>query len=401
VADQRDVRRRRGTKPGPEARAVAFTRVGEELERAPHERSAAHFVQRRVPAVQLGRAGHAQAAAEPRHHDLPREVGERHRRRATVLADVERHRVAFRRVDAARHADRREQLRAEAAERDDHGVGDERPGAAVRVAAAHAAHRVARDLDRLDARAPAKRRAARRRELRELDGERVRVARLVRRREDAAGQPVAARGERGLDRDALGGGPHDAVAAELAHQRRRRDAVLELLGVRVELQDAALEVVVGDAGLAPQLAQAVARVEREVEALDRVVPRAGRQALDQEAQAPQPLPRVGAQPEEQRRVLAPEPFRDLERRLRIRPRLGVGRGDLPAVHERGLERRPLLPVDERDLVAVGGEIPRGGDADHASAEHEDAHRQVGAAAGAGSPATSATGMQLQNRLRSP
>jgi hypothetical protein len=39
--------------------------------------------------------------------------------------------------------------------------------------------------------------------------------------------------------------------------------------------------------------------------------RARRQALDEEAQAPQPLAPVGAQPEEQRRVLAPSHFATL------------------------------------------------------------------------------------------
>ena len=73
---------------------------------------------------------------------------------------------------------------------------------------------------------------------------------------DAADEPVAARRERRLDRDAFVDRLHVAVAAVFAHQLRRRDAVVELLGVGVELQDAALEVVVLDARRRAQRAQA-------------------------------------------------------------------------------------------------------------------------------------------------
>ena len=73
--------------------------------------------------------------------------------------------------------------------------------------------------------------------------------------------------------------------------------------------------------------------------------------------------RIGAQAEQQRRILAPQPLQDLARRARVRPRLGVRGGDLAAVRERSFARRPRLPVDDRDLVPVFGEIPRGGDAD--------------------------------------
>ncbi|HEY8245350.1 MAG TPA: hypothetical protein VII68_17935 [Casimicrobiaceae bacterium] len=178
--------------------------------------------------------------------------------------------------------------------------------------------------------------------------------------------------------------------------------MLEFLRVGVELQDAALEVVVAEAGRRAEVLERVARVQREIEALDRVVPRARRQALDQEAQPPQPLAPVRAQAEEQRRVLAPEPFRDLERCVGVRPRLGVGRRDLAAVRERGLEGGAGLAVDQRDLVAVGCEVPRGGDADHASPEHEHAHRQAVVAATVETVSSStATGMHEQNRLRSP
>ena len=63
--------------------------------------------------------------------------------------------------------------------------------------------------------------------------------------------------------------------------------------------------------------------------------------------------------------------------------------------------RAVLAIDDGDVMPVGGEVPRGGDADNAAAEDENAH-QAGAATRGGVGASSApTGMQLQNRLRSP
>jgi hypothetical protein len=79
--------------------------------------------------------------------------------------------------------------------------------------------------------------------------------------------------------------------------------MVEIARVGVERQDPALERVVRDAGFAAQLAQAVTRVERELQALEGVAPRARRQALDEEAQREAPLRRVGAQPEPERRVV--------------------------------------------------------------------------------------------------
>jgi hypothetical protein len=390
--DQRHVRRRGGPQARPELRTRRIAAIGEQLEAASLQRRAAHVVERRRVAGQLGRAGDAQPVAEAREHDLPREIGQRHDGRAAMLADVDGHRVTLGRIDEARHADRRQQEWAVAAERDDDRVGTQHFAATLRRNA-HAFDAIAARVERFDRRRIAELHAARRGELRQLDCERVCVARFVGGGENAAGELPARRRERGLDRDAFVGRAHDAVAAELAHQRRGLDTVLEFLGIGVELQDAALEMVVRDAGLGAQRLQAVPRVKREVEALDRVVLRTRRQAFDEELHPPFPLPPVGAQPEQQRRILAAQPLEDLERRLGIRPGLGIRRGDLSAVGERSLEPGGWLAVDDGDVMAVGGEIPRRGDADDAAAQHEHPHQRA-------SP-LSATGMQLQNRLRSP
>jgi hypothetical protein len=182
------------------------------------------------------------------------------------------------------------------------------------------------------------------------------------------------------------------------HEVRRRNPLREFGSVRVEGKDSALEVVVRDAGVRAQRPQAVARIEGEVQALDRVVAGPRGQALDQELESPAPLPRIGPQPEQQRRVFPSEPLQDLQRCRGIRPRLRVRRGDLPAVGERRLERRARLAVDHRDLVSVLREVPGRRDADDPRAQDEHAH-YTGAPSGAA--ATSASGMQLQKRWRSP
>src|SRR6185436_3034978 len=118
---------------------------------------------------------------------------------------------------------------------------------------------------------------------------------------------------------------------EAAHQLGGGDTVLELLRVRVELEYAALQVIVDDARARTERVQAFARIEREIHALHRVALRARGQAFEQELQHPAPLRRIGAQSEQDRRVVLPEPAQDLPRRGRVRPRLGVRRRDLAAV----------------------------------------------------------------------
>src|SRR5581483_12134143 len=91
--------------------------------------------------------------------------------------------------------------------------------------------------------------------------------------------------------------------------------------------------VVADPGLAAKLRELRAAVQRKPQDGERVAPRAMRQAFEQESQTPGPLTPVGAEPEQQRRVLPPQPPEDLPRRSGIRPRLRVGDGYLPAIGE--------------------------------------------------------------------
>ena len=117
---------------------------------------------------------------------------------------------------------------------------------------ARAAHGVAFHDKRTDRRVPTEDDAACLRKPGERGREALRVAGFVARRVDAAGEPIAALRERGLDRHAFGDGLRDAIAAEFPHRRGRGDAALERLFVGVELQDPALEVIVFDSGLRAQ-----------------------------------------------------------------------------------------------------------------------------------------------------
>jgi hypothetical protein len=101
------------------------------------------------------------------------------------------------------------------------------------------------------------------------------------------------------------------------------------------VQDALRALVVGDAGVAAQLLQHVAAVGAQAHDLLDVVARARRRAFAQELQAPQPLPHVGADAEQQRRVFLAQPLQHLQRRARVGPGLGMADRDLPAVGKAG------------------------------------------------------------------
>ena len=149
--------------------------------------------------------------------------------------------------------------------------------------------------------------------------------------------------------------------------------MIERAAVRIEEEDAACELVVGDAGGRAQLPQRIAAVEREAHELGDVVARPPRQAFREEARAPHPLVRIEVQAKEERRVVAPDPLQDFRRRLWIGPRLRVARRNLAAVRERCLEPRRLAAIDDRHRVAFLGEIPGGRHADHAGTEDQDFH----------------------------
>src|SRR5262249_52697007 len=148
-------------------------------------------------------------------------------------------------------------------------------------------------------------------------------------------------------------------------------AIVEFIRIGIELEDAARLMSVVDAGCSAQRTEAIARIERKIEALDRVAPRSPRQAFAEKGERESPLVGIGTQAEEQRRVLASQPFEDFPRGARVRPRPGMRSRYLAAVRERSLARRPGLAIHNGDLVPLLREIPRSGDANHPRAEHQD------------------------------
>src|SRR6185369_9293879 len=179
VADRRRTDHRRavgGHRPeaAPELGAVDVAAVGEQIVDDMHQRFAARVVQAQGVAGELGGAAGANAVAEPRHRDLVRLVHHRRLGRADGVADRHGDRIALDRVDGDAHADRREQQRRIAAERDQVGVGSD--DAAVGGDAADA---IAAAADRADRRLEAEVDAALLRQLGEALGEAMTVAGLV------------------------------------------------------------------------------------------------------------------------------------------------------------------------------------------------------------------------------
>ena len=236
-----------------------------------------------------------------------------------MIADRDGRRITLRRIHGTPHRQRPQDEGAEARQRDDVRIRRHGSRTLLRARAASADDPVAFGCECCDRNVPAKGDAARCREARQLLGEAARVARFVGARVDAAFKALAGGGESGLDSDALVDCLHLAVDALLAHQRSRLCAVVEFARLRVELEDSALLLIVLDAGRGTQRLQAIARIEREVEALDRVAPRTPRQAFAQEGERKSPLMRIGAQAEQQRRILAPQPLQDFSRCAGVRP----------------------------------------------------------------------------------
>ena len=201
----------------------------------------------------------------------------------------------------------------------------------------------------------------------------VGVAGLVLGREGSARELRADVGQRGLDAHGLVGADHAALAAQGAHLLGGGQGAVELLLVRIEVQDALRALVVLQAGGGAQLLQRLAAVGAQAHDLFDVVARARRGAVAQKGQAPEPLAHVGAQAEQQRRVFLAQPLQHLERRAGVGPGLGMAHRDLPAVGETGFRAGRGLAVDDGHFVAELLEEVGRGHAEQAGAENDHAH----------------------------
>jgi len=211
---------------------------------------------------------------------------------------------------------------------------------------------------------------------RQLLRETVRVTRLVGRRVVGADEQRACRRQCRFDGDALVHTQGAPLAAMLAHQRRGPDRRRELATIGVQVQDTALELIVGQRHFGAQRLQLGSTVERQADDLAHIGMRSPGRALAQEAQHPVEQGGIAAQPEPQRRVLAPHPGECAPRGAGVGPRFGVRHRNLAAVGETGFQPGCRLPVEDADLVPRSRQIPGSADADDAGAKDE--HLQAGA-----------------------
>ncbi len=99
----------------------------------------------------------------------------------------------------------------------------------------------------------------------------------------------------GFDRQAFGRRLDDALAAELAHQRRLWNGMRELGRIGIKVQDAARQGVVFKPQRWPQVFQAGATIERQGQDGPDIGAGTRSRAFAQEAQPPRPLGGIGAQ----------------------------------------------------------------------------------------------------------
>ena len=284
-----------------------------------------------------------------------------------------RHRVALGWVDGQVDAQRLCQQRAERAHGQHKRIAAHALEAAFGIGHFHVVDAASHFTQCGDVVAHAELHARRLAQLGQLARELVGIARFVLGRVGGARQLWADVGQRWFKAHGLVGADDLALAAQLAHLLGRGQRAVEFLLVGIEVQDALRALVVLDAGGRAQLLQRVAAVGAQAHDLLDVVARARWRAVTQKGQAPQPLAHVGADAEQQGRILLAQPLQHLERRAGVGPGLGVAHRDLAAVGKAGLGAGRALAVDDRDLMAkLLQEISRS-HAEQAGAQNDYAH----------------------------
>ncbi len=175
----------------------------------------------------------------------------------------------------------------------------------------------------------------------------------------------------GLDLQHLVAVEHTAVHACLAHQLGGLGAGFKVGGRREEVQDAALEPVVFDAGARHQALERSVAVGAQRHQLPHIAGKGSVVALGEELGAPAPLVRVELGAEQQWRVIAQQPLGHLQWRASVGPGLAEAHRDLGAVGKAGFQRGARLAVHHCHLVTLLGQVPGGADADDAGAENDD------------------------------
>ena len=327
---------------------------------------------RRVERVGIARdfrgAADADAVAQPCDRDLVALVHHGGYRRTVGIADGHRDRITLHRIDRNGNADRLQHPRRPASERRDIGIGLQQSRAGD-----DAGDLAAFRLQPLDAGVELELHA----ELCCFFGERLRkhvaVAGLVLRQPKPADELDRRRGEPGLRGNAAGRIEHFVGHAILFEHRDIVAGAVELLLLAKQLQRALAALVIFDAGLGAQRAQAVAAVfgDRNHPALVDGV--ALCRAVAQQLQHPPPHHGIELGPDHQRPVPHQQPFDGFHRHAGAGPGRGIAGRHLAGIGERSFLRGLGLAVDDRHLMAGARQIIGRGDADDATAENNDFH----------------------------
>ncbi len=304
AADVGDVGRRAGTQAGPVVGLAVIGDAGEELFIALDQGLAAHAcgggVQRQVKAGELGRARDAHRIAQTRDRELARVIEQAHDAGVLRLLQAQRGRVALGRIDVQEFAQRLDQRWRVRAHGGHEGIALDRTRLA-RLAAVdlHALDVLAAARERLNVVVVEEGGAARFAALGQLLREHAGVAGFI---AGGVGAPIdaAEASQRGLDVQHTLTIENAAVDAVVLHDLRGRDAVVKVLLVREEVQDAAFEPVVFDVGLGNDFLQCGVAVAAQLHQLLDIALEGGGRALGQERQAPNPLGRLQARAKQQR-----------------------------------------------------------------------------------------------------
>ena len=162
----------------------------------------------------------------------------------------------------------------------------------------------------------------------------------------------------------------DAETLQHRDVGRRR---IELLLRAKQLQGALHALVVGDPGIATELAQAVAAVlgQPQHPALVDVVARRG--AVAQHPEAPANQLAIEPGPDHQRAMPHQQPADRLQRHAGAGPRRRIAGRHLAGIGKARLEPGRRLALDDRDLVAGARQLIGGRDADDAAAQNQHPH----------------------------
>ena len=367
-ADDRHAVRRGRAKARPELRIGGIAAAGKQLQGFAENEPAPNFADRIVVSGEFGGPGGAQAVSQSAVDHFELVVDEADHGRDALIGHRKGDRIALRRINRQTYSQRLQQQRRVASQRHHEGIAIQStavgfdaldpPGGGDRFSDPH-------PVSKNDPETGA--------DLRQPDGERVGVPAFVVGAEDTADEVVPDPGQRRFETDARVGIDDAADAAQAVHQLDLRKGLPVVARVSKDVQDTAGQRVVLDPGVRSELGEFAAAVEGEAKGALDVDSHPAMGAVGEEAQAPRPQGRIGAQVEQQRRIGAAQPLQRLPRRRRRRPRRHMIGRNLPAVGEAGFQPRPRLTVDHRDLVPVADQVIGGSDADDAGPEDRHSH----------------------------